>query len=97
MILTNLIKYHYVMLHTCTLYKNSMPSSLIQEMFLCFAYINLCKASDASAGAFLNKATFNKLGKGLLDDNSYQISRLFACSGPDKRQCKECWGQPLRS
>ena len=89
-ILTNLIKYHNVMLRTCTLYKDSMPSSFSQEISLCFAYINLCKTCDPRAGPFLNQATFNKLGKGLLDDNTYQISRLFACSGSDKRQCKDC-------
>ena len=62
-----------------------------------FANINLCKTCDPRVGPFLNQATFNKLGKGLLDDNTYEISRLFACSGPDKRQCKDCWVAPLWS
>ena len=74
-----------------------MPSSLSQEIFLCFDYINLCKTCDPRVGPFLNQATLNKLGKGLLDDNTYYISRLFAISGPDKRQCKDCWVQPVWS
>ena len=48
-------------------------------------------------GPFLNQTAFNKLGKRLLDGNTYQISRLFACSGPDKRKCKDCWVPPLWS
>ena len=71
-----------------------MLSSLSQKIVLCFAYINLCKTCDPRAGQFLNQVTFNKLGKGLLDDNTYQISRLFACNGPDKRHFKDCWVQP---
>ena len=74
-----------------------MPSSLSQEIFLRFGYINLCKTCDPRTGSFLNQVTFSKLGKGLLDDNTYQISRLFACSGPDKRQCNDCWVRPLWS
>ena len=74
-----------------------MPSSLSQEIFLCFDYINLCKTCDPRAGPFLNQGTFIKLVKCLLDDNTYQISMLFACSGPDKRQCKDCWVQLLWS
>ena len=66
-------------------------------MFLCFAYISLCKTCDPWAGPFLNQATLNKPGKCLLEDNIYQISRLFACSGPDKRQCKDCWVGPIWS
>ena len=60
-------------------------------MFM-FGYISLCKTRDQRVGPFLNQATFHKDGKGLPDDNSYQIARLFACSGSDKRQCKDCWG-----
>ena len=41
-------------------------------------------------GQFLNQATLNKLSIGLIDDNTYQTSRLFACSGPDKRHYKVC-------
>ena len=74
-----------------------MPSCLSKEMLLCFAYISLCNTCDPWAGPFLNQATFNKLGKGLLEDNTYQIPRLFACSGPDKRQCKDCLVGPLWS
>ena len=48
-------------------------------------------------GPFLNQSTFNKLSKGLLDDNTYKISRNFACSGPDKHQFKNCWGVPYLS
>ena len=47
------------------------------------------------SGPRLNQVTFHKLGKGLLDNNSYQISRFFACNGPDKCQCKGCWGWGL--
>ena len=74
-----------------------MPSSLSQEIIFMFCLHNLCKTCDPKAGPFLNQATFNKFGIGLLDDNSYQISRLFACSGPDKHQCKVCWVWPLWS
>ena len=42
------------------------------------------------AGPIFTQATFHKLGRSLLDDNAYLISRLFAYSGPDKRQCKDC-------
>ena len=70
-----------------------MSSSLSKEIFLHF----MCKTCDPRAGPFLNQATFNKLGKCLLDDFIYQISMLFACSGPDKRQCRDCWVQPLWS
>ena len=68
-----------------------MPSNFIQG-FLCFAYISLCKTYDLRADPFLNQATFNKLGRGLLDDYTctYYISRLCACSGSDKRQYKDC-------
>ena len=96
-LLTNMIKYHCVMLHTCTLYKDSMPSSLSQEIIFMFCLHNLCKTCGPRAGPFLNQATFNKLGKSLQNDSSYQISRLLACSGTDKRQCKDCWVWPLWS
>ena len=66
---THLIKYHYVVLHTN--FKDSKPSSLTQEFVLCFAYINLCKTCDPMAGPFLTQGTFNKLGRGLLDGNTY--------------------------
>ena len=62
-----------------------------------FAYINLCETCDPRVGPFLHQATLNKPGKGLLDDNTYQISRLFACCGSDKRQCKDCWAWPFWS
>ena len=55
-----------------------MPSSLSQDIFLCFDYINLCKTCNPRVGPFLNQVTFSKLDKGLLDDNTYQIARLFA-------------------
>ena len=35
------------------------------------------------AGQILTQAAFNKLGRGILDGNTYQISRLFAYKGPD--------------
>ena len=40
---------------------------------------------------FLNQAIFNKLGRGILGDNTaiYKISILFACIGSDKYQCKD--------
>ena len=44
--------------------------------------------------AIFEPGDINKLS-GLLDDNTYQISRLFALSGPDKLQCKDCWVWPL--
>ena len=49
---------------------DSMPSSLSQEFLLCFAYVSLCKTYYPRAGPFLNQATFNKLSRGLLDDNT---------------------------
>ena len=66
-------------------------------MFLCFAYTNLCKTCDPREGLLLNQVTFKKLGKGLLDDSTYKISRLIACSGPDKCQCKDFWVRPFWS
>ena len=42
-----------------------------------FCLHNLCKTCDPKAGPFLNQATFNKFGIGLLDDNSYQISKAL--------------------
>ena len=70
-----------------------MSSILSQDTFLGFGYISLYKTCAQRVAPFLNQATFYKLGKVLLDDNSYQISRLFASSGPDKRQCKDYWGE----
>ena len=66
-------------------------------MFCLYTAVSLCKTCDPRVGPFLNQATFNKLSKGLLDDNTYKISRNFACSGPDKHQCKNCWGVPFLS
>ena len=74
-----------------------MASSLSQEIFLCFDYINLYKTCDPRVGPFLNQVPFIKLGKCLLDDNTYEISMLFACRGPDKRQFKDCLVRPLWS
>ena len=40
-------------------------------------YISLCKTNDPKAGHFLPPAhNMNKLGRGLLGDATYQISRL---------------------
>ena len=50
-----------------TSFKDSKPSSLTKEFYLCFAYISLCKTCDPMAGPILIQVTFNNLGRGLLD------------------------------
>ena len=50
-----------------------------QEKFFMFAYISLCKTCDPDAALFLaHKHNLNQLGRGLLVNATYQISRLYA-------------------
>ena len=64
-----------MMLHTK--YQGSMPCGVRQEDFFRFTYISLCKTCDPGVGPFLPQGHhLNKVGKGLLDDASYQILRL---------------------
>ena len=72
-----------MMLHTK--YQGSRPCGVRQEDFFRFTYISLYKTYDPGAGPFLTpgRAHFwpqghhlNKVGKGLLDDASYQVLRL---------------------
>ena len=49
------------------------------EEFLCFSYISLCKTCHPKEGPFWpQEHNFNKLGTSLLDDDTYQISRVYA-------------------
>ena len=64
-----------MMLHTkCQV---SGPCGFRQEEFSSFPYISLCKICDPRAGHFGPQGhNLNILGRGLLDDSTYQISRL---------------------
>ena len=59
-------------------YQDSRPYDLRQEYFFMFPPISAyVKHANPGAGHFLPQGYYlNKLGRGLLDDASYQISRL---------------------
>ena len=63
-----------------TNYKKSRPYCFRQEVISRYPYISLCKKHLTPGwGHFLSKwYNLNKLGRGLLVDASYQISRLKA-------------------
>ena len=87
------------MLHTK--YQSSKPYGFRQEDFFYVSpYISLCKACDPWGVAIFGPwSNLNKLGRGLPDDASYQISRLYALwfqtrsffhVSPNKSLCKTC-------
>ena len=57
-----------------------MPNGFRQEdLFVFFLCIFLCKTCDLEVGSFWPQGhNFNILGRGLLEDATYQISRLYA-------------------
>ena len=65
-----------MMLHTK--YQGCRPCGFGQEDFSCFHYISLCKTHDPlGRGQVLPQVhNWNKLGRCLLDDATYQISSL---------------------
>ena len=68
------------------------------KIFSCFPYIGLCKTCDPWEGHFWPQGNnLNKLGRGSLDDTSYQISRHCGFRQEDFfqvshfiRLCKTC-------
>ena len=64
------------MLHTK--YQGSRPYDFRQEFCSCFPYVDLCKTCDPLGRGYFwpHKYNLNKLGRGPLDDATYQISRL---------------------
>ena len=60
-----------------TKYQSSMPCCFRQADFFMFPYITLCKTCDPRAGPIMAPgALLNKLGRGLLGNALYQISKL---------------------
>ena len=69
---------HWVMLHfKC---QGSMPCGFRQEdLFHASPYISLCIACDPGVGYFWPRGhNLYKLGRGLLGNDIYQISKLYA-------------------
>ena len=64
------------MLHTK--HQGSRPWDFRKEEFSCFSYRNLCKTCDPQGWPILGPRGLNKLGRGLLDEATYQISSLEA-------------------
>ena len=74
---TNLVDVHYAMLHTK--YQGSRPCGFRQEDFSCFSSISLCKHVTPGVGQIWPLGQhLNKLGRDLLGDAAYQISRPYA-------------------
>ena len=60
-----------------TKYQGSSPCGFRQDFFSCLPNISLCKTCGPWSGPFLAQGhNLNKLGRGPLDDATYQISRL---------------------
>ena len=59
-------------------YQGSLSCGFRQDIFSCFPYINLYITCDPWGVAICRpqEHNLNKLGRGPLDDASYQISRL---------------------
>ena len=50
----------------------------LTRRFVCYPYINLWKTCESGAGHFWSYGhNFNKISRGLLDDATYQITRLY--------------------
>ena len=59
-------------------YQDSRPCDFIKD-FSCFPYIKQCKTLDPGAEPFWPQGhNRNKLGRVLLGDGTYLISRLYA-------------------
>ena len=60
-------------------YQGSMPCGFRKKVFSCFDYISLCKHVTHGVEPFWRQGhNLNKHGRGLPNDATNQISRLYA-------------------